>query len=87
MQRQAGAAPMTVPLIGEFIASIVYLTCGLIAMTLWSVNPFIAIIPIDAAIYYWLFAPNLQDSCCGFFVGSCRFDRWMGEHKWSRMER
>jgi hypothetical protein len=77
---------VTLPLIGEFIASVVYLFCGLVAITLWQVNPFLAIVPLDFAIYYFLFAENLQDSCAGFFIGSCRLDRWLGKNEWYRLK-
>jgi hypothetical protein len=76
---------MTLPLIGEFIAGVVYLLCLLGAMGVWEINPFLSVIPLDIAIVYFLFAPNLQDSCMGFFVGSCRLDRWMGKHEWVRL--
>jgi hypothetical protein len=77
---------MTLPFIGEFMAIIIYLVCGLSALAVWNTNPFLSIMPLDIAIYWYLFAPNLQDSCFGYYVGSCRFDRWMGENEWFRME-
>ena len=76
---------MTLPLIGEFVATMIYLICGTIAISLWALNPFLAIIPINAAIYYFLFAPNVQDSCVGYYVGSCRLDRWLGKNEWFLM--
>jgi hypothetical protein len=76
---------MTLPLIGEFIAGIVYFCCFIGAISAWEINPLLSIIPIDLAITYFLFAPNLQDSCFGYFIGSCRLDRWMGKHEWGRL--
>ena len=76
---------MTVPFIGEAMALVFYIMFGGLATLAWSINPFLAIIPMDAAISYYLFVPNIQDSCFGYYVGSCRFDRWMGENKWFRM--
>jgi len=75
---------MTIP-IGEIIDTIVIIICITFGVGVYSLYQPLVVIPILFFVYYWFFTPILSDSCCGYFVGSSRWETWRkGKREWGR---